>query len=92
MNRIKYSNLTEKNKIDDDEDEKEKEYSTSINDDNTDNSANNPIINSINDYNLYYPNEPFSNTLIMNNFPSNYNNSGSGDFRQNLMGGRIKKK
>ena len=91
-NRIKYSNLTEKNKIDDDEDEKEKEYSTSINDDNTDNSANNPIINSINDYNLYYPNEPFSNTLIMNNFPSNYNNSGSGDFRQNLMGGRIKKK
>ena len=91
-NRIKYSNLTEKNKIDDDEDEKEKEYSTSINDDNTDNSANNPIVNSINDYNLYYPNEPFSNTLIMNNFPSNYNNSGSGDFRQNLMGGRIKKK
>ncbi len=91
-NRIKYSNLTEKNKIDDDEDEKEKEYSTSINDDNNDNSANNPIINSINDYNLYYPNEPFSNTLIMNNFPSNYNNSGSGDFRQNLMGGRIKKK
>ena len=91
-NRIKYSNLTEKNKIDDDEDEKEKEYSTSINDDNTDNSANNPIVNSINDYNLYYPNEPFSNTLIMNNFPSNYNNSGSSDFRQNLMGGRIKKK
>ena len=91
-NRIKYSNLTEKNKIDDDEDEKEKEYSTSINDDNTDNSANNPIINSINDYNLYYPNEPFSNTLIMNNFPSNYNNIGqSNNFRQNLMGGRIKK-
>ena len=91
-NRIKYNNLNEKNKIDDDEDEKEKEYSNSINDDNTDNSANNPIVNSINDYNLYYPNEPFSNTLIMNNFPSNYNNSGSGDFRQNLMGGRIKKK
>ena len=86
-NRIKYSNLTEKNKIDD-EDEKEKEISTSINDDNNDNS----VINSINDYNLYYPNEPFSNTLIMSNFPSNYNNIGqSSNFRQNLMGGRIKK-
>ena len=85
-NRIKYSNLTEKNKIDDDdEEEKQKEISNSINDDN--------IINSINDYNLYYPNEPFSNSVIMSNFPSNYNNIGqSNDFRKNLMGGLIKKK
>ena len=85
-NRIKYSNLTEKNKIDDDdEEEKQKEISNSINDDN--------VINSINDYNLYYPNEPFSNSVIMSNFPSNYNNIGqSNDFRKNLMGGLIKKK
>ena len=98
-NRIKYSNLSEKNKIDDDEDEKQKNISTSINDDNDDdniintNTKNTSIVNSINDYNLYYPNEPFSNTLIMNNFPSNYNNVGqSGNFRQNLMGSIIKKK
>ena len=85
-NRIKYSNLTEKNKIDDDdEEEKQKEISNSINDDN--------VINSINDYNLYYPNEPFSNSVIMSNFPSNCNNIGqSNDFRKNLMGGLIKKK
>ena len=85
-NRIKYSNLTEKNKIDDDdEEEKQKEISNSINDDN--------VINSINDYNLYYPNEPFSNSVIISNFPSNYNNIGqSNDFRKNLMGGLIKKK
>ena len=91
-NRIKYSSLSEKNKIDDDE-EDEKQKSTSINDDSDDNNIknNNPLVNSINDYNLYYPNEPFSNTLIMNNFPSNYGNIGqSGDFRQNLMGSRIK--
>jgi len=98
-NRIKYSNLSEKNKIDDDEDEKQKNISTSINDDNDDdniintNTKNTSVVNSINDYNLYYPNEPFSNTLIMNNFPSNYNNVGqSGNFRQNLMGSIIKKK
>ena len=98
-NRIKYSNLSEKNKIDDDEDEKQKNISTSINDDNDDdniintNTKNTSIVNSINDYNLYYPNEPFSNTLIMNNFPSNYNSVGqSGNFRQNLMGSIIKKK
>ena len=86
-NRIKYSNLSEKNKIDeDDEEEKQKESTTSINDDNN-------VINSINDYNLYYPNEPFSNSIIMSNFPSNYNNIGqSNDFRKNLMGGVIKKK
>ena len=91
-NRIKYSSLSEKNKIDDDE-EDEKQKSTSINDDSDDNNIknSNPLVNSINDYNLYYPNEPFSNTLIMNNFPSNYGNIGqSGDFRQNLMGSRIK--
>ena len=98
-NRIKYSNLSEKNKIDDDEDEKQKNISTSINDDNDDdniintNTKNTSVVNSINDYNLYYPNEPFSNTLIMNNFPSNYNSVGqSGNFRQNLMGSIIKKK
>ena len=51
------------------------------------------IISSINDYNLYFPNEPFSNTLIMSNFPSNYGGIGqSGNFRQNLMTDRIKKK
>ena len=86
QNRIK-TNLSEKNKINDEEDEKQ------INNDDNDKNKNSSLINSINDYNLYYPNEPFSNTLIMSNFPSNYNNIGqSGDFRQNLMGSRIKKK
>ena len=92
-NRIKYSDLMEKTKIDEDE-EDEKNKSTSINDDSDDNKKNKndtPLVNSINDYNLYYPNEPFSNTLIMNNFPSSYGNIGhSGDFRQNLMESRIK--
>ena len=95
QNRIKYSNLSEKNSIEDNEDEKI--ISTSINDDNEDDNIidtkNTSSINSINDYNLYYPNEPFSNTLIMSNFPSNYGGIGqSGNFRQNLMGSRIKKK
>ena len=92
-NRIKYSNLMEKNKIDEDE-EDEKQQSTSINDETNDNKENkndSPLVNSINDYNLYYPNEPFSSTTIMSNFPSSYGNIGqSGDFRQNLMGSRIK--
>ena len=92
-NRIKYSNLMEKNKIDEDE-EDEKQQSTSINDDTNENKENkndSPLVNSINDYNLYYPNEPFSSTTIMSNFPSSYGNIGqSGDFRQNLMGSRIK--
>ena len=92
-NRIKYSNLMEKNKIDEDE-EDEKQQSTSINDgtnDNKENKNDSPLVNSINDYNLYYPNEPFSSTTIMSNFPSSYGNIGqSGDFRQNLMGSRIK--
>lgn len=97
--RIKYSNLSEKTKIDDDEDEKNKIITDPFNDNNDDNNKNteknknSSTVNSINDYNLYYPNEPFSNTLIMSNYPSNYNNIGqSGDFRQNLMGSRIKKK
>ena len=57
-----------------------------------DNNINNNI-NDIDDFKLYFPNEPFSNTLIMNNLPSNYSNIGSGenDFRKNLMGERIKK-
>ena len=85
QNRIKYSNTSGKNK--NDEDEKQ------INNDDNDKNKNSSLINSINDYNLYYPNEPFSNTLIMSNFPSNYSNIGqSSDFRQNLMGSRIKKK
>jgi len=47
----------------------------------------------IDDFKLYFPNEPFSTSLIMNNFPSSYNNIGNGDndFRKNLMGERIKK-
>jgi len=57
-----------------------------------DNNINNNI-NDIDDFKLYFPNEPFSNTLIMNNLPSNYSNIGNGenDFRKNLMGERIKK-
>ena len=38
-------------------------------------------------------NEPFSNNLIMSNFPSNYSSIGlSGDFGQNVMGSKNKKK
>ena len=60
--------------------------------DDDDNNINNNI-NDIDDFKLYFPNEPFSNTLIMNNLPSNYSNIGNGenDFRKNLMGERIKK-
>ena len=105
--RIKYTSLKEKNSIED-EDEKVKEKEKEKNDINTsskdgedENTINTDskkekdkdIISSINDYNLYFPNEPFSNTLIMSNFPSNYGGIGqSGNFRQNLMTDRIKKK
>ena len=102
--RIKYTSLKEKNSIED-EDEKVKEKKDDINttskdgeDENTINTdskkeKDTDIISSINDYNLYFPNEPFSNTLIMSNFPSNYGGIGqSGNFRQNLMTDRIKKK
>ncbi len=97
QSRIKYTKLSEKNSMEDNEDEKEKEKGIKMIDDNSDyNIKDNKEIstlNNINDYNLYYPNEPFSNTLIMSNFPSNYGESGqSGNFRQNLMGSRIKKK
>ena len=48
--------------------------------------------NNIDDFKLYFPDEPFSNSLIMNNYPSNYRDIRSGDdFRKNLMGERIKK-
>ena len=91
--RIKNNKSEKKNK---EEDEKQKEDIFAFNNEEKDNNniinTNNiSITNSINDYNLFYPNEPFSNTLIMSNFPTNYNNIG-GDFRQNLMGQRIKKK
>ena len=57
------------------------------NDDNINN-----INNNINDFKLYFPDEPFSNSLIMSNYPSNYSGIGNGDdFRKNLMGERIKK-
>ena len=50
--------------------------------------------NDISDFKLYFPNEPFSNSLILNNLPSNYSSIGDGDnnndFRKNLMGERIK--
>ena len=51
------------------------------------------INNDKDDIQLYFPDEPFSNSLIINNFPSNYNNIGDDikDFRKNLMGERIKK-
>ena len=93
QNRIKNTNIN----LEEKEDEKEKNYTTSINDDNDDDNVittkNISSVNSINDYNLYYPDEPFSNNLIMTNFPTNYAGIGQSDnFRQNLMGSRIKKK
>ena len=105
--RIKYTSLKEKNSIEDEDEkvkEKEKEkddINTSSKDGEDENTINTDskkeketdIVSSINDYNLYFPNEPFSNTLIMSNFPSNYGGIGqSGNFRQNLMTDRIKKK
>ena len=94
QSRIKYNKLSEKNSIENNEDEKEKEKGIKMIDDyNIKDNKEISTLNNINDYNLYYPNEPFSNTLIMSNFPSNYGESGqSGNFRQNLMGSRIKKK
>ena len=95
QSRIKNNKIEKKNE---DEDEKQKEdiFAFTNNDEKDNNMINTnniPITNSINDYNLFYPDEPFSNTLIMSNFPTNYNNIGqSGNFRQNLMGQRIKKK
>ena len=94
QSRIKDNKLSGKNPFEDTKDEKEKEINL-LNEDDYNINANKDIsnFNSINDYNLYYPNEPFSNTLIMSNFPSNYGEiSQSGNFRQNLMGSRIKKK
>ena len=91
--RIKNTNIN----IEDKEDEKEINNIASINDDNDDDNIittkNVSSVNSINDYNLYYPDEPFSNNLILTNFPTNYTGIGQSDnFRQNLMGSRIKKK
>ena len=49
------------------------------------------LINNINDGNLFFPDEPFSNNLIMENFPTKYANIGENkDFRKTLMGKRIK--
>ena len=53
----------------------------------------NNINNDIDDFKLFFPDEPFSNSLILNNLPSNYGHirDDEDDFRKNLMGQRIKK-
>ena len=53
----------------------------------------NNINNDIDDFKLFFPDEPFSNSLILNNLPSNYGSiiDDDNDFRKNLMGQRIKK-
>ena len=57
------------------------------------NNDTNNINNEIDDQKLFFPDEPFSNSLILNNLPSNYGSirDDDNDFRKNLMGQRIKK-
>ena len=88
-NRIK-ENLKENKNINNNINNKEKNSDDLII--NINNDTNN-INNEIDDQKLFFPDEPFSNSLILNNLPSNYGSirDDDDDFRKNLMGQRIKK-
>ena len=88
-NRIK-ENLKENKNVNNNINNKEKNSDDLII--NINNDINN-INNEIDDQKLFFPDEPFSNSLILNNLPSNYGSirDDDNDFRKNLMGQRIKK-